>query len=201
MYLHTGKRLLDIMVSLSALLLVVPCIFITGIILGLFSSSSPFFFQKRPGYKGKPFVLYKLKTMYGGEGSRNQWLNIFGKWLRTYSIDEFPQLFNVLKGDMSIVGPRPLLLEYLPLYNEFQLQRHKVKPGITGWAQINGRNELAWEKRFELDIWYVRHQSLRLDLLIMQKTILKLLRPKDVKPEGLTEDEKFKGNNNVHKLY
>lgn len=132
--------------------------------------------------------------MYDKRGVRNLMLNSFGKLLRTYSIDELPQFFNVLEGNMSVVGPRPLLLEYLPLYNEIQLQRHEVKPGITGWAQINGRNKLEWGKRFELDIWYVHHQSLKLDLLIIKKTIQRLLMPKDVKPDGLRDEEKFKGN-------
>lgn len=133
--------------------------------------------------------------MYPEKGMRYIILNRLGKILRTFSLDEMPQLFNVLKGEMSVVGPRPLLSEYLPLYNKFQLQRHKVKPGITGWAQINGRNALDWKKRFELDVWYVQHQSLKLDLLIIMKTIQALFNPKNVRPEGLSEEEKFKGNN------
>jgi lipopolysaccharide/colanic/teichoic acid biosynthesis glycosyltransferase len=165
-----------------------------GLFLSFLSTSSPFFTQERPGYLGKPFKLYKLRTMYGKEGVKNLILNRVGRVLRTYSIDELPQLFNVFKGDMSIVGPRPLLSEYLPLYNKFQLQRHKVKPGITGWAQINGRNALDWKKRFEFDVWYAQHQSLKLDLLIIRKTIQALFSPKDVRPEGLSEEEKFKGN-------
>ncbi|WPP52307.1 sugar transferase [Catalinimonas niigatensis] len=192
--MYTGKRILDITISLAALLIAIPCLLLAGVFLMLFSTSSPIYTQKRPGYMGKTFTLYKLRTMYDKRGVRNLMLNSFGKLLRTYSIDELPQLFNVLKGNMSIVGPRPLLLEYLPLYNEIQLQRHEVKPGITGWAQINGRNKLEWGKRFELDIWYVHNQSLKLDILIISKTIQRLLAPKDVKPDGLKEEKKFKGN-------
>lgn len=192
--MYTGKRILDITISLTALLFSAPYLLLVGLFLTLLSTSSPLFIQERPGYLGKPFKLYKLKTMYVNKGIKNQILNSLGRMLRTCSIDELPQLYNVLKGDMSIVGPRPLLLEYLPLYNKFQLKRHEVKPGITGCAQINGRNSLDWEKRFKLDVWYVQNQSVKLDLIIMLKTMLSLLNPKDVKPEGLSEKEKFKGN-------
>lgn len=192
--MYTGKRILDITISIISLLLSAPYVLFAGIFLALLSTSFPLYIQERPGYMGKPFKLYKLRTMYAKTGKRNYILNRFGRVLRTYSVDELPQFYNVLKGDMSIVGPRPLLPEYLPLYNRFQLKRHKVKPGITGWAQINGRNELNWEKRFELDVWYVHHQSLKLDLNIMVKTIQRLLNPKDVRPEGLSNEEKFKGD-------
>lgn len=192
--MYTGKRTLDVAIAMIGLIIAMPCLLLSSFFLAFLSKSSPLFIQKRPGYLGKPFSLYKLRTMYDKKKGAHQILNRMGKWLRTYSMDELPQFFNVLRGDMSIVGPRPLLLEYLPLYNKIQFERHTVKPGMTGWAQINGRNQLCWEKRFELDRWYVQNQSLKLDLLIIKKTIQRLLQPLDVKPEGLSEEEKFKGN-------
>ena len=121
-------------------------------------------------------------------------INQLGKWLRKYSLDELPQFFNVLRGEMSVVGPRPLLQEYLPHYNSHQRKRHETKPGITGWAQIHGRNTLDWRERFELDVWYVRNQSLWLDIQVILKTWQKIFHTSEVIPEGLTEEEKFKGN-------
>lgn len=129
-----------------------------------------------------------------GESKNYLVLNRIGKLLRTFSVDELPQFLNVLKGDMSVVGPRPLLMEYLPLYDNFQRQRHDVKPGITGWAQVNGRNGIDWKKRFEYDVCYTQRQSLKLDLFILAKTILRIIKPKHVKPEGLSDQEKFTGN-------
>ncbi|MEK6480213.1 sugar transferase [Catalinimonas sp. 4WD22] len=186
---------MDIIISIPTVIIAAPIVLFAAFLISLLSGSYPFFLQERPGYLGKPFTLYKLRTMFKkGEFRNYRILNNIGKLLRTFSIDELPQFLNVLKGDMSVVGPRPLLIGYLPLYNPFQRQRHNVKPGITGWAQINGRNGLIWQKRFELDVWYTKNHSLTLDFYIIVKTIMELLRPKNVKPSGLKDHEKFKGN-------
>lgn len=177
-----------------ALPLVIPIVLLVSVLLFFFSGQNPVYSQERPGYKGKPFVLYKLRTLFPDQMDKLHWSVRFGSLLRSYSIDELPQLYNVLKGDMSIVGPRPLLMEYLPLYNKNQRQRHHCKPGITGWAQINGRNLVEWPERFELDVWYVNNQSLRLDIKIILRTFYGLPDTYNVKPEGLKEHEKFKGN-------
>lgn len=193
--MYTGKRTFDILVASFALILAAPCIMLASILIFILSGSYPFFRQKRPGHLGIPFTLYKLKTLFKEDEVANfRFLRCFGRLLRTFSIDELPQLFNVLKGEMSIVGPRPLLMEYLPLYNLYQQQRHNVKPGITGWAQINGRNTIDWKKRFTYDIWYIQNQSFILDLKILVKTLFKIFRIRDVKPNGLNQQEKFKGN-------
>lgn len=162
---------------------------------------SPIFFkQKRPGLNGKPFYFYKFRSMTDKKGENGQLLpddvrlTSFGKLLRKYSLDEFPQLFNVIKGDISLVGPRPLLMEYLPLYTNEQLKRHKVKPGITGWAQINGRNAISWEEKFKLDVWYVEHQSFLLDLKILFLTVIKVFRTEGINQPGNVTMEKFKGS-------
>ena len=165
----------------------------TLVIAGL-SGENPFFMQERIGLHEKPFRLLKLKTMFSLASSRGAYLACIGYQLRKYSIDELPQLWNVLRGEMSLVGPRPLLTEYLPHYNEEQRLRHTVKPGITGWAQIHGRNRLRWEEKFAYDQYYVVHQSLRLDLHILWLTAGQLLRPRHVRPEGLGEEEKFRGS-------
>jgi len=165
-----------------------------ALLLLLLSGSFPFFLQERPGLHGRPFHLIKLKTIHAYPVAKTQLLKKYCLLLRNYSIDELPQLYNVLKGEMSMVGPRPLLMEYLPLYNEFQIRRHEVKPGITGWAQINGRNMIGWDRRFALDVWYVQHASLKLDLRILNKTFWTMFAPKNVKPEGLSDEEKFRGN-------
>lgn len=164
-----------------------------SIFLFILTSKSPFFLQQRPGYHERIFSVIKLRTMYDQAGE-SAFINHLGRFLRTYSVDEMPQLFNVLKGEMSLVGPRPLLKEYLPLYSTHQRQRHLTRPGITGWAQIHGRNSLEWKQRFELDIWYVHHQSLLLDSRILLATVKTFFNTSDVKPEGLSETEKFKGD-------
>ncbi len=161
---------------------------------------SPIIFkQQRPGLHHKPFQLYKLRTMIN-EKEKNgvlltdeERLTALGKWIRKYSLDELPQFINVLKGEMSIVGPRPLLMEYLPLYNEEQLLRHTVKPGITGWAQVNGRNAITWEEKFKLDIWYAKNQNLLLDSRILVLTFIKVLKREGITQQGSATMTKFHG--------
>ena len=162
---------------------------------------SPIFFcQTRPGRNQQPFSMFKLRTMLttvdskGNPLSDAERLTGLGKFLRSSSIDELPALWNVIRGEMSLVGPRPLLMEYLPLYNEQQLKRHDVRPGITGWAQVNGRNAISWEKKFELDVWYVDHASLTLDLKILLLTIWKVLRRNDINETGQATQTKFEGS-------
>ncbi|MEM6813979.1 MAG: sugar transferase [Bacteroidota bacterium] len=159
-----------------------------------------FFVQSRPGKDGKIFDVIKLKTMSDTrDGNGNllpdeERLTLIGRFIRASSLDELPQLINIIKGDMSFVGPRPLLVEYLPLYNDYQRKRHNVRPGITGWAQVNGRNAVSWEKRFELDIYYVENQSFLLDLKILFLTALKVFKAEGISAEGSVTMEKFKGN-------
>ena len=162
---------------------------------------SPLFFkQLRSGFQGRPFYIYKFRTMTNARDQNQQLysdelrLTNFGKFLRRYSLDELPQLFNVLKGDMSFVGPRPLLVEYMSLYNEEQLRRFEVKPGITGWAQIKGRNTISWEEKFKLDVWYVDNRSLFLDSRIFFLTIVRVFRPKDINQPNKATVERFKGS-------
>lgn len=194
------KRLCDIVISAAALILLMPiCLAIMYQIrknLGL-----PILFrQVRPGLDGKSFEMLKFRTMRDAvdkdgnllpDGER---LTDFGKKLRASSLDELPELWNVLKGDMSLVGPRPLLMEYLPLYNDEQKRRHNVRPGITGWAQINGRNAISWDEKFKLDIWYIENQSIILDLKILIKTIKKVIDKDDVNDESGHSMPKFTGN-------
>jgi lipopolysaccharide/colanic/teichoic acid biosynthesis glycosyltransferase len=194
------KRLLDILIALPVLILLLPVMLVVAIII-LFDSGSPVLFrQQRPGYKEKPFILNKFRTMtntYDPEGkllSDGQRLTSVGKVLRKLSIDELPQLFNVLIGHMSLVGPRPLLMEYLPLYNAEQKRRHDAKPGITGWAQVNGRNAVDWDTRFKLDVWYVDNWSLPLDLKILLMTFIKVLKREGISAQGNATVEYFKGN-------
>jgi len=159
---------------------------------------SPFLFcQMRPGYNGKPFKLYKFRTMLDKRDAQNNLLSdaermtTFGKFLRSFSLDELPELINVLKGEMSLVGPRPLLMEYLPYYSAQQWKRHTAKPGITGWAQINGRNTVVWEKRFELDVWYVEHISFLLDIKILLLTLINTLKRKGINEQGQATMSRF----------
>lgn len=161
-----------------------------------------FFIQERAGFNGKSFEMIKFRTMknaFDEEGNAlpdEQRMTRFGRFLRSTSLDELPELINVLKGEMSLVGPRPLLMEYLPLYNKEQARRHEVLPGITGWAQINGRNNISWEQRFELDIWYIDHYSFFLDIKILFLTVWKVFRRNDINPCGAETMSKFKGNQN-----
>lgn len=188
----------DFIGALLLLLLVTPVFFLVSILLIFSNNGSPFFFQNRPGKKERIFTIIKFKTMTdkrdinGSLLSDSERLTTVGKFVRSTSIDELPQLLNVLKGDMSFVGPRPLLPQYLPLYNEFQKQRHNVKPGITGWAQINGRNAISWQQKFEFDVWYVEHQSFWIDLKILLKTVEKVFKKEGIAQEGQATAEPFK---------
>src|SRR5690625_1992529 len=193
------KRLFDIAASAAALIILSPVLLVVMLLVRIKLGSPIFFTQVRPGLHGKPFKMVKFRTMTderdaNGELLPNeQRMTRFGNLLRSTSLDELPELWNVLKGDMSLVGPRPLLMEYLPLYNKEQARRHNVRPGITGWAQVNGRNAISWEERFKLDVWYVDNQSFLLDLKIICLTILKVVKSEGVnKKEGLTM-EKFRG--------
>jgi undecaprenyl phosphate N,N'-diacetylbacillosamine 1-phosphate transferase len=199
MYHSFVKPFLDFIIAVIALLLSSPIFLITCILLILVNNGKPFFIQKRPGKNEKPFHIIKFKTMNDKMDSNRNLLpdeirlTWVGKWVRKLSLDEIPQLLNVIKGDMSIVGPRPLLTEYLPLYNDIQKQRHFVKPGITGWAQVNGRNSLSWDEKFKLDVWYVDHQSFWLDLKIIVMTIVKVLKREGINSSTSETMEKFQG--------
>ncbi len=194
------KRVMDI--SIASLLLIVLSLpmLATALVVRLTMGSPVLFRQMRPGLEGKPFELMKFSTMTGASDDRGnplpdeQRLTTTGAGLRRLSLDELPQLFNVLCGDMSLVGPRPLLMEYLPLYTPEQARRHAVRPGITGWAQVNGRNALPWEERFRLDVWYVDHQSLWLDLKILGLTLLRVLRAQGISEPGAATMSKFTGS-------
>ena len=199
-YVRAGKRALDICLSAAGLALTLPVIALTALVIRATLGAPVLFAQLRPGLNGRPFVVYKFRSMSEARGKDGELLGDdvrltrVGYWLRKLSLDELPQLWNVLKGEMSLVGPRPLLMEYLPLYNARQARRHEVKPGITGWAQVNGRNALTWDEKFELDIWYVDHVSLALDMRILALTALKLLRPHGISQEGSATMSKFTGN-------
>ena len=193
------KRLLDIVIASTALILLSPVYLIVSRKVKKNLGSPVLFRQVRPGLNGKPFEMIKFRTMkdaLDAEGKPlpdSERLTPFGKMLRATSLDEMPELWNVIKGDMSIVGPRPLLMEYLPLYNSDQAKRHNVRPGITGHAQVSGRNAISWEKKFELDTWYVEHQSLWLDFKIMLKTVKKVIAKDDISAEGEATMSKFTG--------
>jgi undecaprenyl phosphate N,N'-diacetylbacillosamine 1-phosphate transferase len=194
------KRLFDFLLA-SLLLLVFSPLFILVSLLIFFKMGQPILFrQHRPGYKEKIFGIYKFRTMTNERDERGELLSDekrlkgLGKFIRSTSLDELPQLFNILKGEMSFVGPRPLLVEYLSLYNNEQKKRHTVLPGITGWAQVNGRNAISWEQKFEYDIWYVEHQSFWLDMKILWLTFLKVLKRSDINSASSTTMEKFKGD-------
>lgn len=194
------KNLFDRVFALILLILLLPVLFIISVVIRLSDGRPVLFKQIRPGLKEKPFELMKFRTMkdiYDDNGNllpAEKRITGVGKLLRILSLDELPQFINVLKGEMSVVGPRPLLMEYLPLYNEKQKRRHLVKPGITGWAQVNGRNALSWEAKFELDVWYVDHWSLTLDFKILGLTLIKVLKREGISQEGRATVEKFKGN-------
>ncbi|BEK24725.1 undecaprenyl phosphate N,N'-diacetylbacillosamine 1-phosphate transferase [Campylobacter jejuni] len=200
MYEKVFKRIFDFILALVLLVLFSPVILITALLLKI-TQGSVIFTQNRPGLDEKIFKIYKFKTMSDERDEKGELLSdelrlkAFGKIVRSLSLDEFLQLFNVLKGDMSFVGPRPLLVEYLSLYNEEQKLRHKVRPGITGWAQVNGRNAISWQKKFELDMYYVKNISFLLDLKIMFLTALKVLKRSGVSKEGHVTTEKFNGKN------
>lgn len=194
------KRLFDIAASASALLLLSPVLLIVIVLVRRKLGSPVFFTQVRPGMHGKPFKMVKFRTMTDERDEQGELLpdavrlTQFGQFLRSTSLDELPELWNVLKGDMSLVGPRPLLMEYLPLYNAEQKRRHEVRPGITGWAQINGRNAVDWPERFKLDVWYVDNRSLWLDIKVLFLTVKKVLVREGISADGEATMSKFTGN-------
>ncbi|GAC15801.1 sugar transferase [Aliiglaciecola lipolytica] len=194
------KRLIDLLIAVTAFLIGWPILLNLALIVRLQLGSPILFSQLRPGKDGRIFRMYKFRSMTSAVDSGGnllpdeQRLTRFGHFLRSTSLDELPGLFNVLKGDMSIVGPRPLLPEYLPLYNVRQARRHEVRPGITGWAQVNGRNTLSWEDKFELDVWYVEHQSFWLDVKIIFMTAFKVIKRKDINQQGEATMSKFAGS-------
>ncbi|MGB8481926.1 MAG: sugar transferase [Acinetobacter bohemicus] len=193
------KRLLDIIIASTALILLAPLYAFVAYKVKKNLGSPVLFRQVRPGLYGKPFEMIKFRSMKDAVDANGQplpdseRLTAFGKMLRSTSLDEMPELWNVIKGDMSIVGPRPLLTEYLPLYNEEQAKRHNVRPGMTGHAQVNGRNAIGWEEKFKLDTWYVEHQSTLLDFKIMFKTVHKVLAKDDISAEGEATMTRFTG--------
>jgi undecaprenyl phosphate N,N'-diacetylbacillosamine 1-phosphate transferase len=201
MYKQNIKRLFDCIISFVGILFFSPFLFLVTIGLFLANQGRPFFFQTRPGKNEKLFRIVKFKTMNdkkdaeGNPLSDAERLTPIGAWVRKTSLDELPQLINVLKGDMSLLGPRPLLPQYLPLYNERQQRRHEVKPGITGWAQVNGRNAISWEQKFEYDVWYVENVSFVLDCKILFLTIKKVFNREGITAENSVSAEVFKGNN------
>jgi lipopolysaccharide/colanic/teichoic acid biosynthesis glycosyltransferase len=194
------KRIFDICVSAAALIALSPAILIVAILVRVNLGAPIFFRQVRPGVHGKPFEMIKFRSMlnawdeHGQPLPNDKRLTKFGRLLRSTSLDELPELWNVLKGDMSLVGPRPLLMEYLPLYNEHQARRHEVRPGITGWAQVNGRNAISWEQKFEYDVWYVDNQSFWLDLKILFLTVKKVLVREDISSSETVTMPKFTGS-------
>ena len=200
MYRLLIKSIIDFCVSLVALIVLFPIIFGVAVLLIIANDGKLFFFQLRPGKNGQLFKIIKFKTMNDkkdGDGnllSDECRLTKIGQLIRKTSLDEIPQLINVLKGDMSLIGPRPLLPEYLPLYNEFQKRRHEVKPGITGWAQVNGRNAIRWSQKFEYDVWYVNNVSFLLDCKIVYLTINKVFKREGITSENSVSAEAFKGN-------
>ena len=201
MYVRYFKQLLDVAIALSVLILLSPVIVLVAAVLYIQNSGAVFFLQERPGYNEMPFHIIKFKTMTDERDSDgnllpdNQRITKFGGLIRKLSLDELPQLFNVIKGDMSMIGPRPLLFKYIPLYSERQRRRHEVKPGITGWAQVNGRNSISWEKKFEHDLYYVENLSLLLDLKIFFLTILKILKRDGVNQSDSRPMQPFDGTN------
>ena len=197
----TFKTVCDGITAFSLMVLLLPFFLFVTFILLIQNSGSPFFSQIRPGKHGKLFTIYKLKTMWDTRSDSGELLpdhqraTSIGSVIRKLSLDELPQLWNVLKGDMSFVGPRPLLPEYLPLYSKEQEKRHEVKPGITGWAQVNGRNTISWKQKFDYDLWYIQHQSFILDIKILGMTLTKVFKTKDVNATGQITMEPFNGNN------
>lgn len=202
MYKHFFKRFLDFWISLIVLILISPILLVITIWLHFANKGAGvFFFQERPGKDAKIFKVIKFKTMTDERDARGnllpdeQRLTKVGKFVRSTSIDELPQLINVLKGDMALIGPRPLLPQYLPLYSPEQARRHEVRPGISGWAQCHGRNAISWSEKFKLDVWYVDHISLWIDLKIVWITIMKVLKRADINQEGQATMEGFNGHN------
>jgi lipopolysaccharide/colanic/teichoic acid biosynthesis glycosyltransferase len=200
MYKLYCKRLIDIVIGFLALLFLSPLLIIVGVLLFIINNGNPFFFQKRPGKKGIVFSIIKFKTMNDKKDNTGNLLpdaermTKVGSLIRKTSLDEIPQLINVIKGDMSLIGPRPLLVQYIDLYNDFQKRRHEVRPGITGWAQVNGRNAISWEQKFQYDVWYVDNCNFSTDVKIIFKTIKKVFLRDGITMEGQATTEFFKGN-------
>lgn len=200
MYKTYFKNILDFILSALGLFVLSPVFAITIILLFIANSGKPFFFQTRPGKHGQMFKIIKFKTMNDKKDAGGQLLpdakrlTKVGAFVRKTSLDEIPQLINVLKGEMSLIGPRPLLPEYLNLYNDFQRRRNEVKPGITGWAQVNGRNTISWEQKFEYDVWYVNHLTFILDAKILLMTVKKVFVSEGITQVGHVTSEEFKGN-------
>ena len=194
------KRILDFFVALFLLMALWPLFLALAVLVHWRLGSPVLFRQQRPGLHGRPFSINKFRTMSEVRDAKGRLLDDadrlteLGRFMRRFSLDELPQLFNVLRGELSLVGPRPLLMEYLPLYSPEQARRHDVRPGITGWAQVNGRNAINWEDRFRLDVWYVDHQSLWLDMKILWLTVLKVLRSEGISQKGHATMEKFRGS-------
>jgi lipopolysaccharide/colanic/teichoic acid biosynthesis glycosyltransferase len=200
MYKNIIKRLLDFLISFILLIVIAPILVLVSLVLCVANKGNPFFYQIRPGKNEKLFKIVKFKTMTDEKDKNGQLLpdekrlTSVGKWVRKTSLDELPQLINVVKGEMSLIGPRPLLPEYLPLYNAEQRKRHLVKPGITGWAQVNGRNAINWQQKFDYDIFYVKHISIILDFKIILLTIKKVFLREGISSNTSVTMEKFKGN-------
>lgn len=201
MYLILIKPIFDFVAAFVGLLVLLPIFLFVTLALAIANNGKPFFFQKRPGKNERIFKIVKFRTMNDKRDNDGQLLSdakrltAVGRFIRSTSLDELPQLLNVLIGDMSFVGPRPLLPQYLPLYNQFQGQRHKVKPGITGWAQVNGRNAISWQQKFEYDVWYVNHLGFSLDAKILFMTFKKVFIKEGINQEEGATMEIFKGNN------
>jgi undecaprenyl phosphate N,N'-diacetylbacillosamine 1-phosphate transferase len=199
MYTGLLKPIIDFLFAIIVFLVLFPVFILVALVLTFSLKESPFFFQRRPGRRERIFNIIKFKTMkedrdnYGNLIPDTLRLTKVGKFIRSTSLDEIPQLLNVIIGDMSIVGPRPLLIQYLPLYNEFQQRRHEVKPGITGWAQVNGRNAISWEEKFELDVYYVQNVTFVLDIKILFKTIKKVFLRADINNQDKDMTKSFKG--------
>ena len=199
MYLNNIKPFLDFLSSIIGVILLFPLFIVVTVLLCFANNGKPFFFQLRPGKNGKIFKIIKFKTMNDKRDSQgnllpdSERLTKIGNYVRKTSLDEIPQLLNVIKGEMSIIGPRPLLTNYLHLYNDFQNRRHEVKPGITGWAQVNGRNAISWDKKFEYDVWYVENISFTLDIQILYRSISKVLSSEGINAADTATIEPFDG--------
>lgn len=200
LYSRFFKRLIDFVLSLSAFIVLLPVFLVVTLLLAIANDGKPFFLQPRPGKDGHIFRVIKYKTMNDRRDERGDLLSDaerltpIGAFVRKTSLDEIPQLLNVIKGDMSLIGPRPLLVEYLPLYNVIQGRRHEVRPGITGWAQVNGRNAISWEEKFRFDVWYVDNVSFLLDVKIIFMTIGKVFKSEGISAEGVATMERFRGS-------
>ena len=201
MYKRFFKQIIDFIIALTALVILSPILLIVVLLLGFANKGNPFFFQNRPGKGDRIFKIVKFRTMTNERDEHGillpdaQRLTGIGKFIRKTSIDEIPQLINVLMGDMSLIGPRPLLPEYLLIFNERQKKRHSVRPGITGWAQVNGRNAISWNKKLEYDVWYVENLSFTLDIKILFKTIKKVIISEGINTQDMATTEPFNGNN------